>query len=239
MKLSKEDILYEDKEIIVVRKKAGVATQTARLGELDLVSALKNYLKVPYIAVVHRLDQPVEGVLVFAKTKKAAANLSSQNAGQTMNKQYYAVVWMPKDKVEEPGGEERVLVDYLLKDGKTNTSRVVNEQTTEAKRAELSYEVVTTVETVGGDRNTLIRVRLKTGRHHQIRVQMAHAGMSLLGDTKYGSEEAKNFSRIHRIKNVALCAYCLEFLHPITGKRMEFQVEPIGEAFASFLPINS
>lgn len=234
MKLSKEEILYEDKEIIVVHKKAGVATQTARLGESDMVSALKNYLKTPYIAVVHRLDQPVEGVLVFAKTKKAAANLSRQNAGQTMNKQYYAVVWMPKDKAEELEGVENVLVDYLLKDGKTNTSRVVNAQTAEAKRAELSFEIIKVAKMRNEDRKALVRVQLKTGRHHQIRVQMANAGMPLLGDIKYGSEEAKDFSRVHCIKNVALCACHLEFLHPTTGKKMEFQVEPMGEAFVSF-----
>ena len=240
MRLVKEDILYEDSEIIVCHKKAGVATQTARLGEADMVSALKNYLKTSYIAVVHRLDQPVEGILVFAKTKKAAANLSNQNAGQSMSKNYYAVILVQEDEAESVVlTKEAILVDYLLKDGKNNTSRVTTAQTPEAKRAELSYEIVKVSEPEDGSRSALVRVRLKTGRHHQIRVQMANAGMSLLGDTKYGSEEAKNFSRAHCIKNVALCAYSLEFLHPVTGKKMGFQVEPAGEAFAAFLPINS
>ena len=236
MRLSKEDILYEDQEIIVCHKTAGIATQTARLGEPDMVSMLKNYLKTDYIAVVHRLDQPVEGILVFAKTKKAAANLSSQNAGQTMNKQYYAAVWMPEEEAETQKG---VLVDYLLKDGKTNTSKVVNAQTPEAKRAELSYEIVKTQKLETDGKKALVRIALKTGRHHQIRVQMANAGMPLMGDAKYASEEFKAFSREQRIKNVALCAYRLEFLHPMTGKRMEFQAEPMGEAFRSFLPVNS
>ncbi len=236
MRLSKEDILYEDEEIIVCHKTAGIATQTARLGEPDMVSMLKNYLKTDYIAVVHRLDQPVEGILVFAKTKKAAANLSSQNAGQTMNKQYYAAVWMPEEEAETQKG---VLADYLLKDGKTNTSKVVSAQTPEAKQAELSYEIVKTQKLETDGKKALVRIALKTGRHHQIRVQMANAGMPLMGDAKYASEEVKAFSREQRIKNVALCAYRLEFLHPMTGKRMEFQVDPMGEAFRSFLPVNS
>lgn len=248
MKLSKEDIIYEDQEIIVCRKRAGIATQTARLGEADMVSALKNYLKTSYLAVVHRLDQPVEGVLVFAKNKKAAANLSSQNAKQSMSKVYYAVILLQitaqngdtmAQKCEEKmaaweTGKEYILVDYLLKDGKSNTSKVVDAAVAEAKRAELTYEILKLLPSEEGGQRALVRIRLKTGRHHQIRVQMANAGMPLLGDSKYGKEETKEFSRAHGIKNVALCAYHLEFAHPVTGKRMEFDTEPVGEAFCSF-----
>lgn len=246
MRLTKDDIIYEDQDIIVCKKQAGIATQTARLGEADMVSALKNYLKTSYIAVIHRLDQPVEGILVFAKNKVAAANLSNQNAKQSMSKQYYAVVMLPgimRDAViaGEQGRttKEHVLVDYLLKDGRSNTSKVVAAEMPEAKRAELIYEIVKVLPSEDDKNKALVRVRLKTGRHHQIRVQMSNAGMPLLGDSKYGGEETKEFSRAHHIRNVALCAYHLEFLHPITGKKMDFDIEPAGEAFAPFLPINT
>ena len=246
MRLTKEDIIYEDNDIIVCHKKAGIATQTAKLGEADMVSALKNYLKNSYVAVIHRLDQPVEGILVFAKNKKAAAHLSNQNAAQSMSKKYYAVVLLTTqdpnpvaiqtsgDIMSAESGKEYVLVDYLLKDGKSNTSKVVDAKTPEAKRAELSYEIVKILAPEETGQRTLSRVQLKTGRHHQIRVQMANAGMSLLGDTKYGSEDAKEYSRLQRIKNVALCAYHLEFVHPVNGKKMEFNIEPKGEAFRPF-----
>lgn len=92
MRIKREDILYEDKEIIVCHKRAGAAVQTARLGETDMETELKKYFRTPYVAAVHRLDQPVEGVLVFARTKRAAGDLGRQSKGQTMNKQYYAVV---------------------------------------------------------------------------------------------------------------------------------------------------
>lgn len=239
MELKNNHILYEDKEIIVCHKKAGIAVQTARLGEPDLETALKNYLKTSYVAVVHRLDQPVEGILVFAKTKGAAAELSRQNKGQMMNKKYYAVALM--EKTDLTGGEH-VLVNYLQKDSKGNISRIVEPDKKEGKRSELSYEIIRSkgaLQLDGNQETALIRVLLKTGRHHQIRIQMANAGMPLLGDGKYGSEKSKTYSRKENIKNVALCAYSLGFYHPSTGKKMEFKIMPSGEAFLPFLPINS
>lgn len=231
MNLTKENILYEDKEIIVCHKQAGVATQTARLGEVDMESALKKYLKTPYIGMVHRLDQPVEGILVFAKTKSAAAKLSKQNAGQSMSKNYYAIV-MPLDIARTE--EEGILIDYLLKSGRENISRVVEKGTLEAKRAELSYKIVKTVQLEEGLWIALVKVKLVTGRHHQIRVQMSNAGLPLLGDNKYGCETSGHLSRKLQIKNVALCAYRLEFFHPVTGKKMFFEIEPSGGAFRDF-----
>lgn len=235
--MKKEDILYEDNDIIVCHKKAGIATQTARAGEPDMVSMLKNYLKSPYLAVVHRLDQPVEGILVFAKSQRAAASLSSQNAKQSMSKKYYAVAVLPSAEAAEESSMK--LTDYLLKDGKTNTSKVVRPGQAGAKAAELTYKFIKALEQEEAGVRTLMCIQLKTGRHHQIRVQMAHAGMPLLGDFKYGSEEARSLSLAHGIRHVALCAYQLEFSHPVTGKRMEFAIEPANEAFSSFFPINS
>lgn len=234
MQLTSQDILYEDKDIIVCHKKPGIATQTSRLGEPDMLSILKNYLRSSYIGLIHRLDQPVEGILVFAKTKEAAAGLSAQNEGETMSKKYYAAIAQ-----EGEIREEAVLVDFLMKSGRENISKVVDKEVKGARRSELSYRIVKSLQQENGQRTALVRVKLGTGRHHQIRVQMANAGMPLLGDTKYGSEKSKCLSMDMGIKSVALCAYDLEFVHPKTGKKMNFMIEPSGNAFRMFLPINA
>ena len=210
-------ILYEDKEIIVCHKAAGIAVQSARIGMPDMESTLKNYLlaknpgKMPYLGVVHRLDQPVEGVLVFAKNKKAAAGLTGQITSGSVTKEYLAVT---AQKVEKVQGH---LEDYLKKDGKTNTSAVVTPETDGAKKAVLDYEVLNEV----SDERTL------TGKRILVRVQMAHAGMSLLGDRKYNPEDSSGLP-------LGLCSCHLVFRHPVTGKKLEFQVTPKGECFAGF-----
>ena len=222
-------ILYEDKEIIVCHKAAGIAVQSAIIGMPDMESTLKNYLvaknpgKMPYLGVVHRLDKPVEGVLVFAKNKKAAAGLTGQITSGSVTKEYLAVT---AQKVEKVQGH---LEDYLKKNGKTNTSAVVTPETDGAKKAVLDYEVLNEVSderTLTGKR-ILVRIQLGTGRHHQIRVQMAHAGMSLLVDRKYNPEDSS-------VLPLGLCSCHLVFRHPVTGKKLEFQVTPKGECFAGF-----
>ena len=243
-------ILYEDNDIIVCHKPAGIATQTARIGQADMVSEITNYLvtatknkaasygtrnkaghtddRSPYVGVVHRLDQPVEGVLVFAKTRHAAAELSKQNTENRMEKYYYAVVC---GQEFEPDG---VLTDYLLGDGKANTSRIVPPEVKGAKKAVLDYKIVeeqTYEETAL--RIALARIRLHTGRHHQIRVQMSHAGMSLLGDYKYADAETLKISDRMHIRETALCAYRLSFFHPRTGRQMQFKIRPEGRVFQS------
>lgn len=216
-------ILHEDEHVIVCYKPAGIATQTAKMGAQDMESLLKNYLykkekKMPYIAVIHRLDQPVEGILVFAKTSFAAKELNKGLQGAGFGKYYKAVVCgIPKEK-------KATLEDYLVKDGKTNTSRVGKKEEAEAKKAVLSYEVLRQE----ADK-ALVQVKLETGRHHQIRVQMANMGCPIWGDTKYNSGENVDKSW----KNIALCAYHLEFVHPKTKKKMTFEIEPEGEGFVN------
>lgn len=213
-------ILYEDKNIIVCHKPAGLAVQNARIGSADMESVLKNYLykkepgTMPYLGIVHRLDQPVEGIIVFARTPFAAKELSRQISGGQMEKIYLAVT------KEKPDKEEGVLEDYLKKDGRTNTSAVVAEGTPGAKKARLSYQVIHE-ET----ERFLIKIKLDTGRHHQIRVQMAHAGMPLTGDRKYGGGTDTA---------LGLCACSLTFLYPGSRKKMHFTVKPKGEAFKNF-----
>ena len=215
-------ILFEDKDILVCFKPAGMPVQTKSLGSMDLEHFLKNHLlrqmrkegispKQPYLATIHRLDQPVSGILVFAKTPDAAKklNLQMQNGGFT--KEYEAITC---GIFKEPSG---TLTDYLVKDGRTNTSKICREDTPDAKRAELSYEVVTCFP----EKNlTQVRIRLKTGRHHQIRVQMAGNQTPLWGDNKYNPE----FTDKKGYFPIALCARHLEFTHPVTGEKLSYEI---------------
>lgn len=237
MKINKEQILYEDKDIIVCYKPPKIAVQTAKVGQRDMVSEIANYLSDaknsdrPYVGVVHRLDQLVEGILVFAKNPKAANGLSKQIAENKMEKHYSAVI-SAKSLLEEPEQMQKgTLIDYLYKDGKTNTSAVVSKERQGAKRAELAYEVRNILKNEG---IALVRIKLVTGRHHQIRVQMSHAKMSLLGDYKYADEQTKKLSERLQQEQIALCACQISFRHPLTGKTMVFQKEPEGEIFHKF-----
>lgn len=234
-----KNIVFEDEHIIVAYKPAGIATQTARLGQQDMVSELKNYLAhkpenkgkgAPYLGLVHRLDQPVAGILVFAKTKQAASSLSKQITDGIFHKYYYALVY------GRPAKEQDVLEDYLYKDGKTNMSLVVKDDFPDAKKARLHYQWKETLMVVEeAQEASLMEIELFTGRHHQIRVQMANVGMPLLGDSKYGSDKSKEFSRKIACRNVALCACKLEFKHPATGKTVSFTKKPEDEIFLPFL----
>ena len=226
-----ENILYEDKEILVCRKTAGMPVQAAKIGTMDMESALKNYLaqktpgKIPYLGVVHRLDQPVEGILVFAKTSEAAGNLSKQMMAGGAGK-YYLAVTEGKAK-----SSEGTLTDYLKKNGKANMSQVVSANTQGAKKAILHYKVLDQQE-INGKSRTLLKIRLETGRHHQIRVQMAHHGMPLWADGKYKKKE--EMLEAEQGTAIGLCAWRLEFAHPKTGKKMKFEVQPEGACFQEF-----
>lgn len=226
----KTEILYEDQALLVVRKPAGLATQTAKIGQADVVSEIKNYLKSPYLGVIHRLDQPVEGLLVFAKTKQSAAALSGQLAEGTLNKRYYAVI------CGKPLKKQGELVDYLCKESvKTGLAKVIEERELteypDAKKAVLQYRLLQYAEEAD---LSLMEVHIDTGRFHQIRVQMSHAGMALAGDSKYADEVSRSHAEKLEIKNTALCAYCLDFWHPVKKQEMHFQAKPQGKAFSYF-----
>lgn len=251
----KTKIIYEDDHVLVCHKPAGLATQSGRVGQPDVESELKRYLSAqecrttghtkatarnvqpPYLGVVHRLDQPVEGLLVFAKTQKAAAHLTKQLTQGSLNKQYYAVV------CGKPAVESGELVDYLVKEG--NIAKVVETHTEGAKKAVLQYKVlsewkpghVTTVEAVEVRTKTadtgeqveaihLLDVHIDTGRFHQIRVQLSHVGLPLLSDNKYGTSQSMEAGRKLGFRNVALFAYKLEFVHPVTCKKSVFEIQP-------------
>ena len=200
------EILFEDKDIIVVHKPYNIPTQTAKLTQKDLISELKSYLrksvgKEPYLGIIHRLDQNVEGLLVFGKTKKAAAGLSEQLSKDHFNKDYIAKVSgiIPEGKIE--------LEDFLFSEPKTNVVKVVSNNTAGAKKSVLIFEKW---------ENDLIIIHLKTGRKHQIRVQLSNAGLPIVGDKKYGNGTDSISNRL------CLLAYHLSFKHPVSGESLDF-----------------
>lgn len=236
-------IVYEDEAVLVIRKPAGLATESAGIGQKDVVSELKNYVakknpgKKPYLGIVHRLDQPVEGLLVFAKTKKAAEDLTTQLGKGTLKKEYLAVVC---GKVPENTGR---LVDYLAKEkgmavvkntADAKTEKDVDAQAEKAADPQAKKAVLTYTKKAETEKFTLLAVQIETGRFHQIRAQLSHAGFPILGDEKYGSEESKELSQEKKIRFTALCAASLSFRHPVTGKTMAFTQTPQNPAFADF-----
>lgn len=222
------NILYEDAQIIVCVKPAGIATQSKRIGSPDMVSLLKNHISRtsgksgdPYLAVIHRLDQPVSGILVFAKTPAAAKELNHELTTSGFGKHYYALVsGIPKQSSAD-------LENYLVKDARTNTSRICSKETNGAKLAKLHYDVAdadffSDVSDAISVKTTLLKIKLDTGRHHQIRVQLAGMGCPIIGDTKYNHDASKQSGK--RVP-LCLCAYCLEFRHPVTKEVMRFTLE--------------
>ncbi len=212
-------ILHEDNHIMVVVKPNNMPTQADSSNDLDVLTALKQYIKEKYdkqgnvfLGLVHRLDRPTGGVMVFAKTSKAAERLSESMKSGDFEKKYLAVVrGIPKHKADR-------LVHYLYKNERKNIVQVAPMTTTGAKYAELNYRTLTTLEDISGPLS-LILIKLVTGRSHQARVQMASMGTPILGDQKYNT--------IDNIKcNLALWAVELKFTHPTLKEKMTFRVYP-------------
>ena len=209
-------VLFEDNHIIVIEKPVNIPSQSDKTGDMDLLTMVKQYIKEKYnkpgevyIGLIHRLDRPVGGVMVYARTSKAAARLSEQVRDKKFAKKYLAVV---DGKMEN---EKGVYEDYLIKNERTNMSKVVEEGTKNAKYAKLEYEMIKYNEEID---LSVVKVILHTGRHHQIRVQFSSHNHSIYGDQKYGTRG--------RGKQIALWAYELSFEHPITKEKITFVSEP-------------
>lgn len=209
-------VIYEDNHIIVIEKKPNIPSQGDKTGDVDMLTIVKQYIKEKYskkgevyLGLVHRLDRPVGGVMVFAKTSKAASRLSEEVRSKVFKKQYLTIV---DGRFEKGNGE---LEDYLLKNEKNNLSKVVKEGTKNAKLAKLDYEELTYNEETN---LSLLKINLHTGRHHQIRVQLSSRGHSIYGDQKYGIRG--------RGKQIALWAYKLTIIHPVTKEEMTFEDLP-------------
>ncbi|MCR5719396.1 MAG: RluA family pseudouridine synthase [Lachnospiraceae bacterium] len=219
------EILFEDDNIIVIYKPPGIATQSKKTWEKDVVSELKNYLMgkgknktSPYISVIHRLDQPVGGLLVFAKDKESAAHLTKDLGTGSLNKDYIALVC---GKVKD---KEKTLTDFIAKgkDNKAYISAKENEPG-DFKKAVLDYRVMEEIN-IKGNIYTKLKVHIETGRFHQIRCQLANMGNPVAGDIKYGAPvESKECVGL---SSVGLWAVSLTFKHPKTYKNMSFHREP-------------
>ena len=214
----KEDlkVIYEDNHIIVVEKPVNIPSQGDKTGDIDMLTIIKEYLKEKYnkpgnvyLGLIHRLDRPVGGVMVFAKTSKSAARLSEQVRDKVFKKKYLVIA---NGKFDNQTG---ILSDYLLKNERKNMSRVVPEGTKNSKFAELDYEVLKYDEELN---LSVLKINLHTGRHHQIRVQLSSRNHSIYGDQKYGG-------RGHG-KQICLWAYELTIKHPITKDEMTFKSIP-------------
>ena len=203
------EILYEDNHLIVVYKPANVLSQGDATGDKDMLTIIKEYIKEKYnkpgnvyLGLVHRLDRPVSGIMVFAKSSKAASRLSEQIKKKEFSKHYLAIV---NGIIPEKNGEFR---DKLFKREDGNT--IVDNKN--GKESVLEYEVLKEKDDL-----SLVRIHLITGRHHQIRVQFASRGYPLVGDNRYGKSENVN---------ICLCSYQLSFYHPITKELLSFEKMP-------------
>ena len=216
-------VLYEDNHLLGVEKPVNVPVNEDASCDEDLLSLSKEYIRVKYqkpgnvyLGLVHRLDRPVGGAVIFARTSKAASRLSDMIRTNRMKKTYLAVL----DGVAEKQSD--TLVDYLSKDHRTNMVTVTDEA--HGKRSVLHYEVLAVKEN-----KTLVKIHLETGRSHQIRVQFSSRGLPLYGDVKYNPAFSGK-----RSEGPALCAAGLSFIHPVTGKRMSFSIVPGHSIFRRF-----
>lgn len=252
--------IYEDQDILVCHKPAGMATEGAGAGRMDLISAARNYLArknrgndsgrqrnlPPYVATVNRLDKPVEGIIVLAKNKKAAGSLAAQIKNHKTDKYYYALCC---GTFKQDHGE---LTDILIRRQDTGLAAVISKEEAvsfkedaitlkdgsllrtiggEPKKAALEYEVISRQED-----STLLKIHLLTGRFHQIRCQLSKAGHPILGDKEYESPESAACSLERAIDRVCLVSYSFSFDHPGTGKRETYEIIPDNSAIRQLLP---
>lgn len=214
-----EQIVYEDNHIIVVNKMPSEIVQGDKTGDLPLSEKVKNFIKVRdhkpgnvFCGVIHRLDRPVSGLVIFAKTSKALSRFNELFRDKTISKTYLAVV---KNK---PSKKTDTLVHYLLKNEKNNSSRAFEKPVKDALRAELKYEWIGS-----SDNYHLLKIDLMTGRHHQIRAQLSAIGCPIKGDLKYGFARTNDGGFIH------LHSYSLKFIHPVKQEEIFIQALPVTE----------
>lgn len=215
--MEKLTVLYEDNQIVVVIKPQNIPTMADDSKDVDMLSLVKQYVKEKYnkqgeafVGLVHRLDRPTGGIMVFARNSKSAKRLSEQFQTHSVEKVYYAIAnGVVKHKTEK-------LTNYLKKDEKENIVKIVPMSENGAKKAELVYNYLE-----DNGKESLLEVKILTGRSHQIRLQLANIGHSLVGDVKYGKEKG-------RTSNLGLWAGKLSFDHPTTKQKMVFIACPDG-----------
>ena len=206
-----EQIVFEDNHLLVINKKAGQLVQGDKTGDLSLLDLIKNFIKVRdqkpgnvFLGLVHRIDRPTSGLVIYAKTSKALSRLTQMVKNREIKKTYWAVV--PKTEIPK----KQRLINYLQKNEKNNKATVFPKATEGAKEAILNYELIKVL-----DNFQLLEVDLETGRHHQIRAQLSKIGVPIKGDLKYGSARSNPDGGIH------LHARQLEFIHPVTKENIK------------------
>ena len=218
-------VIYEDNHIIIVSKRSGEIVQGDKTGDEPLGESVKRYIKEAYakpgnvfLGVVHRLDRPVSGLVMFARTSKALPRLNKMFAGSDVHKTYWAIV---KDM---PPKTEGTLIHWLVRNEKQNKSYAYDKEVPNSKRAELDYKVIGR-----SDNYYLLEVNLKTGRHHQIRCQLAKMGCPIKGDLKYGSK------RSNPDGSICLHSRRMEFIHPVSQKQITVEApvpnDPLWQSF--------
>ncbi len=213
------EVVYEDNHLIVVDKAVGEIVQGDKTGDTPLSDYVREYIKEKYAkpgnvfcGVVHRLDRPVSGLVVFARTSKALERMNRMFRDGEVHKTYWALVQGAPDK------REALLEDWLVSDGRINKTFVVRPGTKDAKLARLEYRTV-----ARGDRYTLLEVRLLTGRKHQIRAQLANIGCPIKGDLKYGSR------RSNPDGGISLQSHSIRFIHPVSKQEIALELPPTPE----------
>lgn len=203
-------VLFEDNHIIIINKRSGDITQGDKTGDKPLSEVVKEYIKIKYnkpgavyLGVVHRLDRPTSGIIIFARTSKALERLNKMLREKSITKTYWAIV---KD---QPKKEKETLISYLKKNPKNNKSTVFQKETEGSKKAILHYKLIKKL-----DNYSLLEIDLETGRHHQIRTQLAANGSPIKGDLKYG------FPRSNKDGSIHLHARKIEFIHPVTKEKI-------------------
>ena len=226
------EVVYEDNHIIIVNKQSGEIVQGDKTGDRPLSDIVKDYIKEKYqkpgavfLGVVHRLDRPVSGLVVFARTSKALTRLNKMFAEGEVRKTYWAIV---KNTPHEPEG---TLIHWLVRNEKQNKSYAYDHERPNAKKAILKYRVI------GHSANySLLEVQLMTGRHHQIRCQLAAMGCPIKGDLKYGAP------RSNPDGSISLQSHRVEFIHPVSKERITVEAplpdDPLWQAFAIFFQKN-
>lgn len=213
------EVVYEDNHIIIVNKSSSEIVQGDKTGDTPLSETVKAYIKEHYckpgdvfLGVVHRLDRPVSGLVLFARTSKALARLNKMFAENQVHKTYWAIV---KNLPEQPEAE---LTHWLVRNEKQNKSYAYDREVPHSKKAILSYRVIGK-----SDNYYLLEVDLKTGRHHQIRCQLAHIGCPIKGDLKYGAK------RSNPDGSISLQAHSMQFIHPVSKQEINISVTAQGE----------
>lgn len=209
-------VLHEDNHLIIVNKRAGDIVQGDKTGDKPLSDVVKDYIKKKYdkpgnvyLGVVHRLDRPTTGIVMFAKTSKALPRLNKLFADKKANKTYWALV------KNAPPKQKDTLVHWLKKNPKNNKSTAYIKETDDSKKAILHYEIIKKL-----DNYYLLEVSLETGRHHQIRSQLSSIGSPIKGDLKYG------FDRSNSDGSISLHSRCLEFVHPVSKENISVSAPP-------------